>query len=130
MVFVLELSFEASVEPFEFAFVLVDVLEEELEEFAVWLCDDVLEEPVPDVDVVEELLLDTVAPFVERPQNVMTADTPSSVNAVAPASEAATVSCTPEIVAPEESTSSVAPDVCAFACGVGVKAMVGAYSFV
>ena len=115
MVFVLELPFEASVEPFEFAFVLVDVLEEELEEFAVWLCDDVLEEPVPDVDVVEELLLDTVAPFVERPQNAMTADTPSSVKAEAPASEAATVSCTPETVAPEASTSSVAPDVCALA---------------
>ena len=112
MVFVLELPFEASVEPFEFVFVLVDVLEEELED---WLCADVLEEPVPDVDVVEELLLDTVAPFVERPQNDMTADTPSSVKAEAPASEAATVSCTPETVAPEASTSSVAPDVCAFA---------------
>lgn len=116
VVFVLELPFEASVEPFEFVFVLVDVLEEELEEFAVWLCDDVLEDVLlPFVDVEEELLLDTVALFVERPQNDMTADTPSSVNAVAPASEAATVSCTPEIVAPEASTSSVAPDVCAFA---------------
>ena len=116
VVFVLELPFEASVEPFEFVFVLVDVPEEELEEFAVWLCDDVPEDVLPPfVDVEEELLLDTVAPFAERPQNYMTADTPSSVNAVAPASEAATVSCTPEIVAPEASTSSVAPDVCAFA---------------
>ena len=116
MVFVLELPFEASVEPFEFAFVLVDALEEELEEFAVWLCDDVLEDVLlPFVDVEEELLLDTVAPFVERPQNDMTADTPSSFKAEAPASEAATVSCTPEIAAPEARTSSVAPDVCAFA---------------
>lgn len=127
----LVLSFEIDVlvEEFEFVDEFAFVLEEELED---WLCEDVLEEPFPDVDVEEKdvLLLDTVAPFVERPQNDMTADTPSSVNAVAPASEAATVSCTPEIVAPEESTSSVAPDVCAFACGVGVKAMVGAYSFV
>lgn len=111
-----ELSFEVDVfvEEFEFVDEFVFVLEEELED---WLCEDVLEEPFPDVDVEEEdvLLLDTVAPFVERPQNVMTAETPSSVSAVAPASEATTVSCTPEIAAPETSTSSVAPDVCAFA---------------
>ncbi len=116
MAFAPELSFEVDVfvEEFELVDEFVLVLEEELED---WLCEDVLEEPFPDVDVVEEdvLLLDTVAPFVERPQNDMAADTPSSVNAVAPASEAATVSCTPEIVAPEASTSSVAPDVCAFA---------------